>query len=60
MNRAMRRIAKSKRGGKRYMQSTKEANSAINKVFAKQSMRKSIRNKQGLPHINLNKKFTKD
>ena len=60
MNRAMRRIAKSKRGGKRYMQSTKEANSAINKVFAKQSMRKSVRTKQGLPTINLKKKFTED
>lgn len=53
MNRAMRRIAKSKRGGKRYMQSSREANSAINKVFAKQSMRKSIRNKQGVQTINI-------
>lgn len=35
------------------MQSSREANSAINKVFAKQSMRKSIRTKQGLPTINL-------
>lgn len=34
------------------MQSSREANSAINKVFAKQSMRKSIRNKQGVQTIN--------
>lgn len=34
------------------MQSSREANSAINKVFAKQSMRKSLRTKQGVKTIN--------
>lgn len=34
------------------MQSTKQANSAINKVFAKESMRKSLRTKQGVQTIN--------
>ena len=45
LNRAMRRAAKSKRGGKRYMQSSKEVNSNINKLFGKGSpgLRKGMR-----------------
>ena len=41
----MRRAAKSKRGGKKYMQSSKEINSNINKLFGKGSpgLRKSMR-----------------
>jgi len=47
MNRAMRRAAKSKRGGKKYMQTTAYANSEINSVFRKPNMRQSLRRKQG-------------
>ena len=38
MNRAMRRIAKSKRGGKRYMQSSREANSAQARGITKEQL----------------------
>jgi len=47
MNRAMRRATKSKRGGKKYMQTTAFANSEINSVFRKPNMRQSLRRKQG-------------
>ncbi len=43
----MRRAAKSKRGGKKYMQTTAYANSEINSVFRKPNMRQSLRRKQG-------------
>jgi hypothetical protein len=47
LNRAMRRAAKSKRGGKQYMQSSKDMNANINKIFVKGNpgLRKSMRNK---------------
>jgi len=47
MNRAMRRATKSKRGGKKYMQTSAFANSEINSVFRKPNMRQSLRRKQG-------------
>ena len=48
----MRRAAKSKRGGKKYMQTTAYANSEINSVFRKPNMRQSLRRKQGSKTLN--------
>lgn len=44
MNRAQRRAAKSKRGGKQYMESSKQVGNKNTKAFAKKSLRKSMRN----------------
>jgi len=43
MNRAQRRAAKSKRGGKRYMESSKQVRDKNTKAFAKKSLRKMMR-----------------
>ena len=44
MNRAQRRAAKSKRGGKKYMESSKQVGNKNTKMFAKKILRKSMRN----------------
>jgi len=44
MNRAQRRAAKSKRGGKQYMESSKQTYDKNRKLFANKSLRKKMRN----------------
>ena len=56
MNIAMRRAAKSKKGGKKYMQTSAYANHEINKVFRKPRMRQSLRRKQGSKTLNTSSK----
>ncbi len=52
----MRRAAKSKKGGKKYMQTSAYANHEINKVFRKPRMRQSLRRKQGSKTLNTSSK----
>tara|TARA_R100001510_G_scaffold4269_1_gene3389 strand:+ start:432 stop:608 length:177 start_codon:yes stop_codon:yes gene_type:complete len=58
MNRAMRRAAKSKKGGKKYMQTTAYTNHQANKVFGNPRMRQSLRRKQGEQTLNKPKQDT--
>ena len=43
INRAQRRAAKSKRGGKQYMESSRQVSNKNTKTFAKKSLRKIMR-----------------
>tara|TARA_B100001113_G_C20977410_1_gene564525 strand:+ start:750 stop:914 length:165 start_codon:yes stop_codon:yes gene_type:complete len=54
----MRRAAKSKKGGKKYMQTTAYTNHQANKVFGNPRMRQSLRRKQGEQTLNKPKQDT--